>query len=116
VTCIGLPACPKNEACVWPDVLKSDTRDCGAANEVAERCSEVPRDDRRTVRASEEDMSRLRDPNPVAEWVRKSDPPDADELTTRFRSPRGLLSQALGSGVVRPPYTTAPEASTRGGK
>jgi hypothetical protein len=35
-----------------PDVVESDTRDCGAANEVAERCSEVLRDDRRTVRAS----------------------------------------------------------------
>jgi len=38
-----------------PEVVESDTRHCGAADEVAERCSEVPRDDRRTVRASEDE-------------------------------------------------------------
>jgi hypothetical protein len=38
-----------------PEVAESDARDYGAANEVAERCSEVPRDDSRTVRASEDE-------------------------------------------------------------
>gem|GEM_PF-6445548 len=46
---------PQQRGVRMPEVVESDTRDCGAANEVAERCSEVPRDDRRTIRASEDE-------------------------------------------------------------
>lgn len=46
---------PQERGVRMPEVVEADTRDCGAANEVAERYSEVPRDDRRTVRASEDE-------------------------------------------------------------